>query len=131
MSQSSMAQRRHELLRDVEERAAELAVDLGFEEADARRVGAAMADLLLENWAGQQITFPMRGFYGLSAQELAIVADRDNGLRVFELARKYGMTERGIRKLLKRADEGRSRASAQMDLFNSPDGDAAASSDAA
>lgn len=120
MSQSSMAQRRHELLRDVEERAAELAVDLGFEEADARRVGAAMADLLLENWAGQQITFPMRGFYGLSAQELAIVSDRDRGLRVFELARKYGMTERGIRKLLKRADEGRSRTSAQMDLFSAP-----------
>lgn len=112
-----MASRRHELLRDVEACAADTAREHGLSEDAAARIGAAVADRLTENWAGQQITFPMRGFYGLSPQELAIVSDRNAGMRVFELARKYSMTERGIRKLLKRADEGRSKLSAQMDLF--------------
>lgn len=112
-----MASRRHELLRDVEACAADTAREHGLSEDAAARIGAAVADRLTENWAGQQITFPMRGFYGLSPQELAIVSDRNAGMRVFELARKYNMTERGIRKLLKRADEGRSKLSAQMDLF--------------
>lgn len=114
---SPMALRRHELLRDVEECATDTAREQGLSDDQAARIGAAVADRLMENWAGQQITFPIRGYYGLSAQELAIVSDHNAGMRIFELARKYAMTERGIRKLLKRAADGRSKASAQMDLF--------------
>ena len=113
-----MEDRRHELLRDVEDAAAATAVDFGVDQATARMIGCAVADMLLERWAGQQITFPMGRFYRLSPKELAIVEDRDQGLRVFELAKKYFMSERGIRKLLKRADEGRTRATAQLGLFD-------------
>lgn len=113
----TMAGRRHELLLDVEQSAAERARELGLSGDIAAHVGAAMADLLLERWAGQQLTFPMNGYYKLADRERAIVARRDNGARIFELAREFRMTERGVRKLLARVDAGRARISAQADMF--------------
>ena len=112
-----MAQRRHELLTEVEHNVKALAMDLGIPSDKALHLGVAAADMLLEHWGGQQITFPRSGYYGMSPRELAIVERRNQGARVFELAREFGMTERGIRKLLKRADAGRTTASAQLPLF--------------
>lgn len=116
--QGTMARRRHELLLDVEQAASGTAVDLGVDSDVARHVGAAIADMLAERWAGQQLTFPINGYYGgLSDREKAIVARRDQGARVFELAREFRMTERGVRKLLARVDAGRGRIDAQGDMF--------------
>lgn len=117
-TQGTMARRRHDLLRDVEESAAATVADLGLAADAAAHLGSAVADMLMERWAGQQITFPVNGFYGLSDRELAIAARRDQGARVFELARDFGMTERGVRKLLARIDAGRTSASNQMDMFD-------------
>lgn len=116
-AQSTMARRRHELLLDVEQSAAATAAEHGIDDERAKHVGAAVADMLMERWAGQQLTFPVNGYYGLSDRELAIVARRDEGARVFELAREFTMTERGVRKLLARVDAGRARMSEQMDMF--------------
>jgi Mor family transcriptional regulator len=112
-----MARRRHELLQDVQQSAEATAAELGVAGDVAAQLGAAVADMLLERWAGQQITFPVNGYYGLSGRELAIVARRQEGARVFELAREFRMTERGIRKLLARVEAGRARISSQLDLF--------------
>lgn len=112
-----MAHRRHELLADADKSVQAAALELGIDQAQAQHLGAAVADMLLERWAGQQLTFPMHGYYGLSPRELAIVERHHQGARVFEIAREFRMTERGVRKLLKRADAGRARASAQGDLF--------------
>lgn len=114
-----MATRRHELLLDVEQAAAATAGDLGLTADVAAHVGAAVADMLTERWAGQQLTFPIHGYYRLAARELAIVARRDDGARVFEIAREFNMSERGVRKLLKRVDAGRAKISAQIDMFDS------------
>lgn len=119
-----MARRRHELLQDVEQSTASTAESLGIAPDVAKHLGSGVADMLLERWAGQQITFPLNGYYGLSDRELAIVARRDQGARIFELAREFNMTERGVRKLLARVDAGRARISDQMDMFG---GDSAAS----
>ncbi len=113
-----MARRRHELLTDVEHNVKVLAMDLGIPSDKALHLGVAAADMLLEHWGGQQITFPRSGYYGMSPREMAIVERRNQGARVYELAREFGMTERGVRKLLKRADAGRCTASAQMSLFD-------------
>jgi len=118
----TMARRRHELLADVEQSAASAARELGVPDDVARHVGAAMADLLLERWAGQQLTFPMNGYYALADRERAIVERRAQGARLFELAREFRMSERGVRKLLKRVDEGRARMSEQMDMFRADSG---------
>lgn len=114
---NTMAMRRHELLADVESRVLDAALELGVDRPQAQHLGAAVADMLTEQWAGQQITFPMNGYYGLSPRELEIVTRHSQGARVFELARQFCMSERGVRKLLKRAADGRSTASAQMSLF--------------
>lgn len=113
---ASMAERRHALLREVEDHVADLGVQLGMAPADAAAIGTAVADMLVELWGGQQITFPLSGFYKMSPKELDIVAGRDSGLAVWELAKQHRMTERGVRKLLARADAGRSAVSAQMEL---------------
>lgn len=118
VQRTAMAQRRHELLVDVEHSVKALAVDLGIAPDKALHLGVAAADMLLENWGGQQITFPRSGYYGMSPRELAIVERRNQGARIHELAREFGMTERGVRKLLKRADAGRSTASSQLCLFD-------------
>lgn len=121
-NQGTMARRRHDLLLDVEQTAAATASELGLPADAAAHIGHAVADMLMERWAGQQITFPVNGYYGLSDRELAIVARRDQGARVFELAREFGMTERGVRKLLARVDAGRARVSSQMDMFEAEAG---------
>lgn len=113
---SNMAARRHALLQEVEDHAAHLGIQLGMSAEDAAALGTAIADMLVELWGGQQITFPLSGFYRMSPKEQEIVAGRDNGMAVWELAKQFRMTERGVRKLLARADAGRSAASAQMQL---------------
>ncbi|MFA5589831.1 MAG: Mor transcription activator family protein [Lysobacteraceae bacterium] len=119
---NAMAVRRHELLLDVEQSTKATALELGATHDLAEHLGAAVADMLLERWGGQQLTFPLNGHYGLSPREIAIVDRRDQGARVFEIAREFRMTERGVRKLLKRVDERLSQVSDQMDLFGDSSG---------
>lgn len=121
---NTMAIRRHDLLADVERVVAEAAQTLGIDKNRAQHLGAAAADVLTEQWRGQQITFPLDGYYRLSCREQAIVARRNQGAHIYELAREFHMTERGVRKLLQRCADGRAAATAaaeaQMDLFRRP-----------
>ena len=114
---NTMALRRNELLLDVEQSIHTAAVELGTEKIVAEHLGAAIADMLLERWGGQNLTFPMNGYYGLSPREVAIVERRDQGDRIYEIAREFRMTERGVRKLLARVGAGRTKTSAQQDMF--------------
>lgn len=100
--QSTMQDRRHNLLADVVAHAAATAQDLGIDPEIAEQIGCAIADRLAENWAGQQVNFSLRDACGLSPRERLIAADHVGGKRIYELAVKYHMTERGIRKLLDR-----------------------------
>lgn len=97
-----MAQLRSELLSDTASHAARVAQDLGIAEALAEQVGAAIADHLAEHWGGQVVNIPKDHFYKLSKRELEIMA-AFNGHNFADLAREYGMTTRGIRKLVARA----------------------------
>lgn len=51
----------------------------------------------------------------LMIQERVIVAAHDNGASNWQLAKQYGYTERGIRKLRKRVEQA--QPSANLDLF--------------
>lgn len=114
-----MEARRHQLLQEVADRAAAVTAELGLPEDIAAHVGAAVADSVAEHWAGQQITFPLRNAFGLSPRELAIAERVRAGARVYEIAREFVMTERGVRKLIARLQErGHVRRPAdQPDLF--------------
>lgn len=119
--QRPMARRRHELLHDVDQTTTATAILHGIGEDVARHIGSAVADMLSERWAGQQITFPLNGFYTLSDRERAIVQARNKGVSFFDLARAFKMTERGVRKLVARVTAGRGAEDAQADMFGATD----------
>ncbi|ASE52181.1 MAG: hypothetical protein LBV10_09395 [Stenotrophomonas sp.] len=116
MSRNLMEARRSELLADAAAQAADVARELGLDQDRADQVGAAVADRLAENWSGQVLSFPKNHAFKLSQREREILAAHRDGASYAELARKYDMTERGIRKLLRRA-ELRDRDLRQMGLF--------------
>lgn len=111
-----MARRRHELLADVESVATTTACNLGLPQEKAQHIGAAVADAICEQWAGQQITFPKRGYVGLSPREEAIMAQHAAGVPVFRIAKEFEMTERGVRALIKRVSAGRGPKTDQLNL---------------
>ncbi|HET8898419.1 MAG TPA: Mor transcription activator family protein [Rhodanobacteraceae bacterium] len=119
---NTMAMRRHELLAEVEQTVMATALDIGADKHLAEHLGAAVADMLAESWAGQQITFPLNGHYGLSPRELEIATQNAAGKPVWKLAREHRMTERGVRKLLSRVAARLTSTDPQLDLFDPEDG---------
>lgn len=99
----SMEDRRAELLAHVAQRAAEIVRDLGIDDAHADHIGAAIADMVAEDCGGQVISFPKDAAYRLSQREQDILRARRSGASYVDLMRSYRMTERGLRKLIKRA----------------------------
>lgn len=97
-----MAHLRNELLTDTAVHTARVAQDLGVSPAVAEQLGSAIADHLAEHWGGQVVNIPKNHFYRLAKRELEIMA-AFNGHNFADLAREYGMTMRGIRKLVSRA----------------------------
>lgn len=77
-----------------------------------------LADRLADYWGGQVITFPRDFMWKLAKVELEIY-DQFNGRNYDELARQYGMTTRGVRKLIGRvrAKLARQRPNNQGDLL--------------
>lgn len=110
---SLMEKRRHELLEDVATHASQIILDHGVESEIAKQVGTAIADHLAHHWGGQMITIPKDYFFGIAKRDAEIWA-KFNGRNHSELARQYGMTLRGIYKIL---DRMRSRDTSQPDLF--------------
>jgi Mor family transcriptional regulator len=112
----SMEIRRNELLADVASRAEELCRDLGLPPDQAEQVGAAIADTLADDFGGQVISFPKDHAFRLSKRDQAILEAHRAGASLVKLMRDYCMTERGLRRLLQRA-EARDRSLRQPGLF--------------
>lgn len=115
----TMEARRAELLAHVAARAADTATDFGLSEDQADQVGAAIADALADDFGGQVLSFPKDSAYRLSIRDRAILEAHRNGASLLTLMRDYKITERGLRRLLKRA-ESRDRDLRQQQLFGSP-----------
>lgn len=107
--------RRHELLTDVVVTATKRLVDNGLSYAEAELMASDLADHFAQHWGGQVISFPKDYRRVLSQLELEIYA-KFTGNNYDELARQYGLTMSGMRKLI-----GRTRArlakAGQPDLF--------------
>lgn len=106
---------RSELLIDVATHSALILRDHGIAEDVADQCGAAIADHLAETWGGQVISVPKDYAYRLSQRDQAILAEY-TGQNIDALARRYGMTTRGMRKLIARARR-RARDAMQMDMW--------------
>ncbi|WP_165422710.1 Mor transcription activator family protein [Pseudoxanthomonas winnipegensis] len=94
---------RNELFDDVAATAANLGKDLGLPTDRAEQLGESLADHLMEHWGGQNIYVPNCVGKRLSPRERAILDAHRSGTSVAALAREYGMSQQGLRALLRRA----------------------------
>lgn len=111
-----MEGRRSALLVDAANTAAEVARQFGLPEDAAEQLGGAIADALADGWGGQTLYFPIDASYQLTPRDRAILEAHRHGATVAKLARDNGMSEQGIRKLLRRAAQ-RDQQLDQMGLF--------------
>ncbi len=98
-----MRARRHELLLDLVATAAELGGDFGLSEEQAQQFGHELADRLAERWGGQNFMFPSDYHYRLCQRDAEILAAWRGGCTTHELASRYGIAERSVRRLIRRA----------------------------
>lgn len=115
MADSPMQVRRAELLEDLVAQVEVILGDLGIADDIATHAGHALADHLADHWGGQIINYPKDAHHRLCQREIQILADRAAGATIAQLSRRYDMTERGVYKLISRA-ESRQVDSAQSDL---------------
>jgi len=101
VSESQMEKSRHELLSDVESQATAILRDHGIEPDVAEQASTAIADHLANHWGGQVISFPKEYLFKMAERDIRIY-DEFNGSNQPELARRYGMSVRGIYKLISR-----------------------------
>lgn len=99
----TMAVRRAELYEHIADRAAEVARDLGVAAELAEHLGHAIVDAFVEDVGGEVLSFPKDDTYKLSKREMEILAAHREGASFAELSKRYGMSDRGMRKLIKRA----------------------------
>ncbi|MDR6767513.1 Mor family transcriptional regulator [Acidovorax delafieldii] len=119
-----MALKRHELLEELQAVIARQLEDMGTAPDAASVIGSSAVDYLSTYWAGQVVTFPKDAQYKLTLKELEIY-DQFDGRNKDDLARRYGMTPRGMGKLLKRIRDkiknqnAAAAAAGQLDLIDS------------
>lgn len=118
-----MALKRHELLEELQAVIARQLEEMGTTSDAASVIGSSVVDYLSTYWAGQVVTFPKDAQYKLTLKELEIY-DQFDGRNKDDLARRYGMTPRGMGKLLKRIREkiknqnAEAAAAGQLDLID-------------
>lgn len=121
-----MTLKRHELLEELQAVIARQLEEMGTAPDAASVIGSSAVDYLSTYWAGQVVTFPKDAQYKLTLKELEIY-DQFDGRNKDDLARRYGMTPRGMGKLLKRIREkikeqnAEADAAGQLDLIGHPE----------
>lgn len=121
-----MALKRHEMLEELQAVIARQLEEMGTAPDAASVIGSSAVDYLSTYWAGQVVTFPKDAQYKLTLKELEIY-DQFTGRNKDDLARQYGMTPRGMGKLLKRirekikAQNADAAAAGQLDLIGHPE----------
>lgn len=115
---STMSSRRNQFLADVMDTARKhLQEHLSANAADM--VASSLTDHLADFWGGQLINIPKDYHWKLSRRDAEIYGEF-NGHNYAELAKKYDMHERSLRKLLDRVKKRMTAAADRRtrDLFN-------------
>lgn len=108
--------RRHELLNDMVHTATERLIANGLGHNEAELVASDLADHFAQHWGGQVICFPKDYRRTLSQLEVEVYS-RFTGDNYDALARQYGLTMSGMRKLIGRTRDRLAKAG-QPDLFD-------------
>ena len=116
MKNSPMAEKRHELLSDIQDHVAFVVQEHGIAAEVAEQAGAAVVNHLCEIWAGSHVTFPKDYRWRLTQRDLEILS-KFRGNNHHALAVEYNMTENAIYKLLKRIQDRKfDREQGKLDL---------------
>ena len=97
----SMNWRRSELLCDADDSIQRTLTSRGISPESAEQASAAVIEMLMQHWAGQQINFP--SFRASLRERDASILEQSATRSIADLAREYGLSERAIRKVLVRA----------------------------
>ncbi len=108
--------RRSEVLADVAAKATQIAQEFGLDPSIAEQMGAEIADHVAESWGGQVVSFPRDCHYKLVKRERLILDEWRSGVSFADLARRYHVHVRSIRRLINRA-RVRDRNLDQRDMF--------------
>ena len=98
---SRMAERRNELFEDLVLFVERHLIEYGEPAAKANVLANALADYISDHWGGQMLSIPKDHRRKLCLLEIEIYR-QFTGDNYGELALKYGMGERGMRKLIAR-----------------------------
>lgn len=110
--ESRMNKKRESLLSDVVDFVERCLVDNEIPAEVAATAASSLAGRLADYWGGQNFTFPKDYMWKLGQIELEIY-DQVCSDNLAEVARKYKMSERGLRKLIARVRD-RLRAQARL-----------------
>lgn len=75
-----------------------------------------IVDLIAVSFGGQNITFPVNAQYYTDLRNIDIYNDFVDSFSYSELASKYGLTERGVRKIIERVKENLKEAGKQNQI---------------
>lgn len=113
-----MEEKRNELFEDLVDQVGTQLLEFGLPEKAAGIVANQVADMLADHWGGQNINIPKDYKRKLSARELEAY-NAFTGGNLDQVAKAYGMTERGMRKMINRVRERlRHQARNAPDLFD-------------
>ncbi len=99
----TMKSRRAELLDDVVSQVEHVLGEFGLSSDRAQQAGHAVADHLAQHWSGQVISYPKDSSYINAARDKELLAAHANGASIPSLVKTYELSERWIRKLIRRA----------------------------
>lgn len=114
----TMEKRRQEVYEEIALFVADTLRNHGIPNDVSDQCGHAAADHMAEHWGGQVISFSMRSAFRMSVRELQILAAKNAGLPVHQIAHDFDMSENGVRKLLSRVS--RRNPIEQIELFDAP-----------
>lgn len=98
---SSMAKIRHELFTEIEENVIRLCKELKINDDVCKKIGCGVSDFIADFYAGQVIYFPAQTAFRRGKKDMQIYK-KFNGNNYTELAREFGYSDSGIRKVIAR-----------------------------
>ncbi|GKW13525.1 Mor transcription activator family protein [Pectobacterium sp. IFB5596] len=102
MYKSPMAVKRHKLYEELGSHIITFAKGKGFSDEDAGELSSDLIKTLASLFGGQNITFPLDINYDLKKRDRLIYQEFCGSMNCWELAKKYGMSERSIYKIISR-----------------------------
>ncbi|MFV1476685.1 Mor transcription activator family protein [Serratia marcescens] len=102
---SPMAIKRHKLYEEISKHVHAFVRSNGGDETFAEELSNGVVKLIANLFGGQNMTFPKDALYDMKYRDLILYKEYMGSKNIAVLSQKYGMSERGIRKVIERVRE--------------------------